>query len=500
MKRPSSLERYLETSRARVRGLRALLSPAPKPKEQADALESVAAALRATQDEADDSPQGRAWGAFVVSIEALARLHRWDAAIRDGEKNAGRLRDACARRAEVALPGILEDDPLLLPLRRALEGLRSIKSPSEIDPLRKRIAAIPLPSQFLERDRPRIYPRQEEPGEPPTPLAVCLVVIDGTPVTHAHIVHTQRVYDLDITVRLTDWPEWATHLEVEFLSELLQPTAISLPSFTAARPGRDSLGLFTVEGRGQLVLAANQRAGARPLSCALAVRLCSEDRQPEVVETAGYAELRIRAFDPSRDELSGHSQLDERLVGMLSALHDPAILDGDARAFCRFFTAITRAAVKMQADNLFRRGENIRESGFQEELFDRLLDDPSLGKRVRREEPRSGGFADLVHDGIVAELKIERKTPATVENAVRYLGQPVQYATSGGSQLSILCILDVCAKEAPAGVLENYVDWLKPAVHGLHDSKYPSLVGVIILNGNLPLPSGWAGRRIETTD
>ena len=43
-------------------------------------------------------------------------------------------------------------------------------------------------------------------------------------------------------------------------------------------------------------------------------------------------------------------------------------------------------------------------------------------------------------------------------------------------------------KQAPPGVLENYLGWMKPAVAGLHDARYPSLVGVIIINGNLPRP------------
>lgn len=47
-------------------------------------------------------------------------------------------------------------------------------------------------------------------------------------------------------------------------------------------------------------------------------------------------------------------------------------------------------------------------------------------------------------------------------------------------------------KKIPPGVLENYLGWMKPALAGLDDPRFPSLVGVIIINGNLPVPSGYS--------
>jgi hypothetical protein len=42
---------------------------------------------------------------------------------------------------------------------------------------------------------------------------------------------------------------------------------------------------------------------------------------------------------------------------------------------------------------------------------------------------------DVRHDGITAELKVERKTPVTRESAPKYIGQPTQYAAADGAQL-----------------------------------------------------------------
>lgn len=111
----------------------------------------------------------------------------------------------------------------------------------------------------------------------------------------------------------------------------------------------------------------------------------------------------------------------------------------------------------------------------------------------------AGGLDDLLHDDVIVELKVARNTAVTVEDCAHYLGQPTQYGVGRGSQLSVLVVLDHSKKEAPPGVLDNYVDWLSPRLHGLDNPRYPSLVGVLILNSNLPVPSAWSRRMIETS-
>jgi hypothetical protein len=77
------------------------------------------------------------------------------------------------------------------------------------------------------------------------------------------------------------------------------------------------------------------------------------------------------------------------------------------------------------------------------------------------------------------------------------LGQPTQYGVGRGSQLSVLVVFDHGRKEAPVAVIDNYIDWLKPSLHALIDPRYPSLVGVLIGNTNLPIPSAWSRRSVQ---
>ena len=117
---------------------------------------------------------------------------------------------------------------------------------------------------------------------------------------------------------------------------------------------------------------------------------------------------------------------------------------------------------------------------------------PELGGRVQKHAWQGGGPTDLVHDGVVAELKVERTQPATLERAADYMAQATQYASTGQRQLSILVVLDMTPKEAPPGALANTIGWIEPALHGLNDSAFPSRVAVVIINGNLPVPSAWS--------
>ena len=126
------------------------------------------------------------------------------------------------------------------------------------------------------------------------------------------------------------------------------------------------------------------------------------------------------------------------------------------------------------------------------------MQDPELGGRVERGSPLALGFLDVRHDGITAELKVERKTPVTRESATKYIGQPTQYAGADGTRLSILCVLDMSQKAGPIGTLENYLWQLQPALHGLTNPEAPSIVTVLVINGGLPPPSSWSRRRIPT--
>lgn len=51
------------------------------------------------------------------------------------------------------------------------------------------------------------------------------------------------------------------------------------------------------------------------------------------------------------------------------------------------------------------------------------------------------------------------------------------------------------AKQMPIGTPENYLFGLRPQLHVLDNPEAPSLVAVLVVNGNLATPSSWSRKK-----
>jgi hypothetical protein len=462
--------------------------------ELADQMELAAEAIQSAEVAAPSVPTELAWATWAGVLRSVAHLLRWDGATRDASENAGRHLQAARRRAEVALSNGAADmdgDPLLQPLTKLNAHIAAVQRPSDIAAIARRLESVPLPLRVIEEPGRRFpLPAAADADEQRQAPAVGICRLDGTLITNAHVLRPDEVHDLILEIRLTDWPEQATALEVTFLS-VLSPHQARLPGFTFPRTSPDEDGIYRLSASGALSVSFALPAGAPPQAFPIAARFTGPDMD-EVLPVAGHSELRLRPFDATTDALTRRPQLDERVVRMYSVLQDMDLNRDDIQAFCRLYTAIVDKAVDMQFDRAYRKGARVTERAFHDDLFNRLLSDPALEGRVERGNRTAGGFLDIVHDRINAELKVARQTAVTVETSHKYLGQPTDYAADTGSQLSILVVLDMTQKRTPPGVLENYLGWMRPAVAGLDNARYPSLVGVIIINGNLLVPSGYS--------
>jgi hypothetical protein len=486
------LSRYTAAGEAR-RALHEASSPQP-PQRLADQLERAAEAIQPAGSPAPVIATETAWTAWAGTLHSMAHLLRWDAATQDASDDADRHLHAARRRAEVAMAGMLADqasDPLLQPVVMVTAEIAAIQQPSDIAGIARQLASASLPIRIIEERDSRYRPADPggEDAERAVP-AVGICRLDGALVTNAHVLRPDEVHDLGLEIRLTDWPERATAIEVTFLS-VLSPSQARLPSFTFPRVRPDDDGVYRLSASGSLSVSFTLPAGSPPQAFPIAARFTGPGVD-EVLPVAGHSELRLRPFDATTDALTRRPQLDERIVRLYSVLHDMDLNSDDVQAFCRLYTAIVDKAVDMQFDRAYRKGAHTTERAFHDDLFSRLLSDPGLEGRVQRGNRTAGGFLDIIHDRVNAELKVARQTAVTVQTSHKYLGQPADYACDTGSQLSILVVLDMTNKQSPPGVLENYLGWMKPALAGLDDPRFPSLVGVIIINGNLRVPSGYS--------
>jgi hypothetical protein len=108
---------------------------------------------------------------------------------------------------------------------------------------------------------------------------------------------------------------------------------------------------------------------------------------------------------------------------MYSVLHGVELNADDVQAFCRLYTAIVDKVTDMQFERSYmRKGGGVTERSFHDDLF--AACSPTLPWRDGCSVARAaGGFLDIVHDRINAELKVSKDTAVTVETSNKYLGQ-----------------------------------------------------------------------------
>lgn len=191
---------------------------------------------------------------------------------------------------------------------------------------------------------------------------------------------------------------------------------------------------------------------------------------------------------------------DERLLKMYDRFARSGFDEDQLQAFCRLFTSVCRVGLAITWERKYRRGTRLTERAFHDDIHERLMGDPDLGGRAERGSPLALGYLDVRHDGITAELKVERQTPVTKERAPKYMGQPTQYAAADGARLSILAIVDTSPKHMPIGTPENYLFELAPKLHGMDNPEAPSIVAVLVVNGNMPTPSSWSRKKTPVQD
>lgn len=489
------LRSTLDSLLASATAARVLLAPTVSdPTAAADELDGAAALLLASSlAHAADCQRG--WIARAWQIAAV--LLRYDAAVRAVGAQAPTLLQAAKRQAQVLGSELSTAEGSAIPagLIAFLTAVEGLADPGTAQVAWQRLGCIPVPVSLIGTS---LLPRpfgvgQTGPEAKEPPRAVCVATMRGVPVTNVLVLRRGELYHLGLTVRLLSTPEWAETCVVEPIT-MLGRDALTLPryEFSLSEGTTDEFGI-TLSGEQPLHCAVEQPILGPALDCPVNVRLVGNGRE-QLIEVAGLQRLRLRPFDPSRDALTDHEQTDARLLAMFGALDSPDVDTEDVRAFCRLFAACVRAAQVIMFEKIFRRGSRVSEAEFHNELERLLRDDPQLAGRLTRRDSVAGGFDDLLHDDVIAELKVSRGAPVTVDDCVHYLGQPTQYGIGRGSQLSVLVVFDHGRKEAPPGIIDNYIDWLKPRLHGLDNPRYPSLVGLLIVNTNLPVPSAWSHR------
>ena len=216
--------------------------------------------------------------------------------------------------------------------------------------------------------------------------------------------------------------------------------------------------------------------------------------EPKSVHLAGNTTLEIVTFDPGTATPLNMPTAALRLQQMMGELSNALPnLAPDVRRDARLLLEAVARFAHTVLDDRVGQSEDVNEAWFQRELRWFLQADPQIGARLEERVGRAGGLTDLVLGDVVVELKVEKESAVSLDAArMRYVSQPTQYASAGDCQVSLLAVLDVSPKRAPAGVMGNEMGWAYPETTSGQDPPFPSLVGVIVVRAGFPRPSDFS--------
>ena len=419
--------------------------------------------------------------AFAELVEALTHAVRWTDAAWNAEPDAARHATAARLRATQA--ALSADDLWPGALREAaaqLEALESYEVPAQIA---ASLSAIPLPPRLTDLYRPsnQRHAYRTEPPQDSVAAAAILIRLHGEPVMRPTVVHAGALHHFEVEARVSDWPDGADALEITFLS--VHPRDVLYASDVR----------FTIDQMVQpleIRVAGDRPPGDPPLKLTARAAFVVNGK-PSNVHLEGNTTLEIVTFDPGTAEPLNIPTAALRLQQMMGELNNAlpnldATIHRDTRLLLE---ALARFAHTVLGDRLAPH-DDINEARFQQQLHYFLQADPRIGARLEERAGRAGGMTDLVLGDVVVELKVEKRSPVSLDAASsRYAGQATQYASAGDCQVSLLAVLDLSSKRAPAGVMGNEMGWAQPETTSGQDPPFPSLVGVFVMRGGFPKPS-----------
>lgn len=424
----------------------------------------------------------RDWQAFGIALEILGLLADWSNAVHSAAVDADRFLRACRLRyrsfaadarhspyglALVAVLAPVDDDLDVLAVPALSGAVAQVEMPVAIFGIEKRKSF-----EFMATEVPA------EPGE----IAVAFLefIIDGKPAETIHSLRTGEVHDLDLTIRVSRWPEDAERLIVEPVS-IEPPSTWDFQLFEFLKPEGPPPYVFQRHGR--MALHTSQGFNARPLEFRYAAEFRPQPRRDESIVLAGQRTLRLDGTDTSRHPLTGYSELDAKIVYLREKLRlEPLISETDVRDFLTLITPVANLMGQAVQDN--RYPKPIDEAMFQSDFQAFLRSNAAIGSELEVQGQVAGGKVDLSFRGMRIELKSERAKRLLPDDCGKYAEQAASYAVGAGRRLALLCVLDCSPKTVtPFPVADGLT------IIPVHSGTSPVYVVSCLLQGGLARPS-----------
>lgn len=475
---------FLRVYRARVGAIEALQRALLDHNDSA-ALFDAADAFRLELESLGGTKAGRSYRLFSRLLEAVCHLYRWSAAVRSAQLDSERHVRA-AKQAAKDLLRELSADHEIGKLSSVASRIEAITELEEIPSAVELLIDTPLPLPLFPDTRPTGTHARRLPPSPVRrehPVAFLSFALNGAAFGDPQPIIPESLHDLQVEVRLSDWPEKATELILDAIS--VEPLlAYELPRFSFRRP--QGVPPFTLKTVGRMLLHVPQALLSRPLEFSYRAWFVPEGLDVRVT-AEGHTHLRVESFDPDRTPLTGYREIDRRLLAIRTeARMIPGTTDNALGDFLRILTPIARIAGQAIQDSLFPRPLSERE--FHSEIKKLIRADPQIASELEEHPHAAGGVTDLSFRAIRIELKSVPDRTLTLNNVGEFLGQTAQYVAGSDRRFGILCVLDCSPKDLAPGSPANDIGLrIIPPPDGA--GEIPIVLAAIIIRGNLSVPS-----------
>lgn len=353
--------------------------------------------------------------------------------------------------------------------------------PSDVSLILEKLAHIPFPVAIFT-DEVRDLPRRqldETKDEPELAIAFLEFRINGQEASAIHRLPANQLHDLELTLRVSRWPEEAERLVLKPVS--VEPEDLwDLPEFSFDRPLGSAP--FTLQAHGRLSIRMPTALGARPLEFLYSAEFAPVSAE-QPVAVAGQRSLRLDSSDASNHLATGYPSLDIRLVALRDSLRaEPRISEREIGIALKLAKPLANLVGQAVQDNIFPTP--INEAMLERHVTKHLRSYPEIGVELEVQAQSGGGRTDLSFQQIRIELKVKNDARLTPEDLGRFALQAAAYAASSDKTISILCVLDGSAKKVPPSPMAEEVRVLP-----VQPGDRPIYVIVFVLQGNLARPS-----------
>ena len=418
--------------------------------------------------------------ALSEALRSLGMAAKWEPAVEAADGQASAFRDASRLIAEKVLTadragtwsdGVVE----ALKILACLETFADV--PCAAASLKRAPVVFAVTDLLLPNSPVLQHQTQSETDERPTVLLH--FTLNDQPISWPMALQAGMSYRVGASATVADWPRDVAEIYIKWKSAV--PESVLSRSGLTITPG----GVASDEG---YLLARAEIPPTQGVDVTPEVTIQDVDGNRSAARIVGQRALRINTFTPSEIGI-GLPMVSQRIVELLAELNAkiPSLPPDDRLNLLHLLDATSRfAALAVERKDLC----DINEKRFQKELKNSLIMDHRIGGRIQEGLELGGGETDLVLERIVNELKVSR-AKVTFESAQRHVNQSTQYASAIDCPISVLTILDQSPKSEPPGIQSNSMAWSYPSTHNSGLIHTPSMVAVIIIPVDFPVPSAW---------